>query len=145
MEGKWPSLSSLDRRICSLFFYWSTWNVFLGAMLGGSAFSQLGIVINNPGIIPNVIGGALPASSNFFINYILIQVGCRSPCRVHVLSCTACFSGCAKTHEFHARGENIQSCWCDCVQGLAMQTFRLMYPHIGSLVGLFRLCGHCSE
>ena len=26
-----------------------------------------------------------------------------------------------------------------------MQTFRLMYPHIGSLVGLFRLCGHCSE
>lgn len=30
------------------------------------------------------------------------------------------------------------------VQGLAMQTFRLMYPHIGSLVGLFRLCGHCS-
>jgi hypothetical protein len=32
-EGKWPSLSVLDRRICSLFFYWSTWNVFLGAML----------------------------------------------------------------------------------------------------------------
>lgn len=26
-----------------------------------------------------------------------------------------------------------------------MQTFRLMYPHIGSLIGLFRLCGHCSE
>lgn len=74
MEGKWPSLSSLDRRICSLFFYWSTWNVFLGAMLGGSAFSQLGIVINNPSVIPSVIGGALPASSNFFINYILIQV-----------------------------------------------------------------------
>ena len=33
MEGQWPSLSSLDRRICSLFFYWSTWTVFLGAML----------------------------------------------------------------------------------------------------------------
>lgn len=33
MEGKWPSLSLLDRRICSLFFYWSTWTVFLGAML----------------------------------------------------------------------------------------------------------------
>ena len=26
-----------------------------------------------------------------------------------------------------------------------MQFFRLMYPHIGSLVGLFRLCGYCSE
>ena len=26
-----------------------------------------------------------------------------------------------------------------------MQFFRLMYPHIGSLIGLFRLCGYCSE
>lgn len=74
MEGKWPSLSSLDRRICSLFFYWNTWNVFLGAMLGGSAFSQLGILVNQPGFIPNVIGTALPASSNFFICYVMIQV-----------------------------------------------------------------------
>ena len=32
-----------------------------------------------------------------------------------------------------------------CLQGLAMQFFRLMYPHIGSLIGLFRLCGYCSE
>ena len=31
------------------------------------------------------------------------------------------------------------------LQGLAMQSFRLMYPHIGSLIGLFRLCGYCSE
>lgn len=78
MEGKWPSLSSLDRRICSLFFYWSTWNVFLGAMLGGSAFSQLGIVINNPSVIPRIIGTALPASSNFFINYVIIQASSLS-------------------------------------------------------------------
>ena len=73
-EGRWPSLSSLDRRICALFFYWSTWNVFLGAMLGGSAFSQLGIIINNPAAITRIIGTALPASSNFFINYVIIQV-----------------------------------------------------------------------
>lgn len=26
-----------------------------------------------------------------------------------------------------------------------MIPFRLMYPHIGSLIGLFRLCGYCSE
>ena len=81
MEGKWPSLSSLDRRICSLFFYWSTWNVFLGAMLGGSAFSQLGIVINNPSVIPRIIGTALPASSNFFINYVIIQASSLCPPR----------------------------------------------------------------
>ena len=79
-EGKWPSLSSLDRRICSLFFYWSTWNVFLGAMLGGSAFSQLGIIVNNPNALPRIIGTALPASSNFFINYVIIQVSLALPC-----------------------------------------------------------------
>ena len=81
-EGKWPSLSSLDRRICSLFFYWSTWNVFLGAMLGGSAFSQLGIIINNPAAITRIIGTALPASSNFFINYVIIQVALGIACMV---------------------------------------------------------------
>ncbi len=41
------------------------------------------------------------------------------------------------------RARELHGCWW--LQGLAMQTFRLMYPHIGSLVGLFRLCGHCSE
>ena len=44
-----------------------------GAMLGGSAFSQLGALIDNPASLPNLLGTALPASSNFFINYIIIQ------------------------------------------------------------------------
>ncbi len=43
-------------------------------MLGGSAFSQLGALIDNPASLPSLIGTALPASSNFFINYIIIQV-----------------------------------------------------------------------
>lgn len=42
-------------------------------MLGGSAFSQLGALIDNPASLPNLLGSALPASSNFFINYIIIQ------------------------------------------------------------------------
>jgi hypothetical protein len=29
MEGRWHSLSGLDRRVCTLFFYWSVWTVFL--------------------------------------------------------------------------------------------------------------------
>ena len=29
MEGRWPSLSGLDRRVCALFFQWSIWSVFL--------------------------------------------------------------------------------------------------------------------
>ncbi|KAK9817083.1 hypothetical protein WJX72_009273 [[Myrmecia] bisecta] len=101
IEGQWVSLSALDRRICSLFFYWAVFNVFLGAMLGGSAFSELGIWINNPAGIPASIGVTLPNSSNFFINYIVIQ-------------------------------------------GIAMLPFRIMYPHIGVLVGLFRLMGCCG-
>ena len=48
-------------------------------MLGGSAFSQLGIIVNNPSTIPKIIGTALPASSNFFINYVIIQVSLRLP------------------------------------------------------------------
>eukprot|EP00889_Picochlorum_renovo_P004507 jgi/Picre1/31537/NNA_006889.t1 len=35
-EGQHFSLSGLDRRCCSLFYYWDVFNVFLGAMLGGS-------------------------------------------------------------------------------------------------------------
>lgn len=42
-------------------------------MLGGSAFSQLGALIDNPASLPSLLGTALPASSNFFINYIIIQ------------------------------------------------------------------------
>jgi hypothetical protein len=53
---------------------WDVFNVFLGAMLGGSIFSQLGILINNPGEIAASIGTALPTASNFFINYIVLQV-----------------------------------------------------------------------
>ena len=45
-------------------------------MLGGSAFSQLGALIDNPASLPNLLGTALPASSNFFINYIIIQARC---------------------------------------------------------------------
>ena len=56
-------------------------------MLGGSAFSQLGIIVNNPNALPSIIGTALPASSNFFINYVIIQVGPPLPCRSPASSC----------------------------------------------------------
>lgn len=73
-QGGSPSLSSLDRRIGLIFFIWDVFNVFLGAMLGGSIFSQLGVLIKDPGSIAKAIGGALTTSSNFFINYIILQV-----------------------------------------------------------------------
>lgn len=76
------SLSALDRRIATLFVFWDVFNVFLGGMFAGSAFSQLGVIINKPGSIPSVIGTALPASSNFFINTLILKVSlvCICPC-----------------------------------------------------------------
>jgi hypothetical protein len=48
-------------------------NVFLGAMLGGTAFSQIGIMIKNPEEIYRLIGTALSTSSNFFLNYVIFR------------------------------------------------------------------------
>lgn len=48
-EGRHLSLSSLDRRITRLFFVFSVFNTFLGAVLGGAAFQQVGTLIDDPG------------------------------------------------------------------------------------------------
>ena len=48
-EGQHISLSALDRRISTLFFFWDVFNVFLGAMFGGAIFSQLGNWLKDPG------------------------------------------------------------------------------------------------
>lgn len=69
-EGQHFSLSSLDRRCCSLFYYWDVFNVFLGAMLGGSVIAELPTYIQRPSKIWNALSAAIPASSNFFINYV---------------------------------------------------------------------------
>ena len=49
-------------------------NVFLGAMLGGSVFSKIRLIVNDPSATPLILGSALTTSSNFFINYVIIQV-----------------------------------------------------------------------
>lgn len=69
-EGCHFSLSALDRRCADLFFYWDVFNVFLGAMLGGSLISELSTFLNDPSQIWLGLGSAIPASSNFFINYV---------------------------------------------------------------------------
>lgn len=69
-EGRCFSLSQLDRRCAELFFYWDVFNVFLGAMLGGSILSELPQYVDNPKAIWTTLSSAIPASSNFFINYV---------------------------------------------------------------------------
>jgi hypothetical protein len=69
-EGQYFSLSKLDLRCASLFYYWDVFNVFLGAMLGGSVLAELPTFIQNPSQIWSALSSAIPASSNFFINYV---------------------------------------------------------------------------
>ena len=45
-----------------------------GRAQGSSVVTKIGVVLQTPTAIPDVIGSALTSSSNFFINYVAIQV-----------------------------------------------------------------------
>eukprot|EP00803_Ostreobium_quekettii_P009724 evm.model.scf_220.3 EVM.evm.TU.scf_220.3 scf_220:31260-46576(+) len=70
--GRAVSFTALDRQIAKLYFYWDI-ATFLGAVLGGSFFFQLNAAVENASKIPELIGVAMPASSNFFIDYIAFR------------------------------------------------------------------------
>lgn len=72
-EGRHISLSSLDLRCAQLFFHWTVWNFFFGTLLGGTVLNGLREAISNPGKIVDILGKSLPASSNFFINYVILR------------------------------------------------------------------------
>jgi len=73
VQGSCVSLSELDREIAGLFFHWDVWNIFMGGMLGGTVLMELGKAATKTGDIPKMIGTAMPLSSNFFINYIVMR------------------------------------------------------------------------
>lgn len=50
-ERRAASFTQLDQRILSIFYWWSVFSVFLGAMLGGSIFSQFRVALEDPGEI----------------------------------------------------------------------------------------------
>ncbi|KXZ47357.1 hypothetical protein GPECTOR_36g8 [Gonium pectorale] len=47
--------------------------MFLGAVVGGGVFQQLGAYLQDPGKLLLRIGTALPTASNFFLHYILTK------------------------------------------------------------------------
>lgn len=49
-ERRAQSFTALDQRILDCFYWWSVINVFIGAMLGGSIFSQFRVVLKDPGV-----------------------------------------------------------------------------------------------
>lgn len=83
MEGRWTSLSAVDRRIASLYFAWDVFNVFLGGMLGGSIFRLFNVFKDaNFQYIWEAIGTSLPSASNFFINFVILQGFGMVPLRI---------------------------------------------------------------
>ena len=64
------SNSRLDRQIGSWFFIWAFFNFFLQGAFGGAIFQQIDNMIDEPKLIPRLLGQALPAASNHFISFI---------------------------------------------------------------------------
>eukprot|EP00210_Caulerpa_lentillifera_P005734 g5482.t1 len=67
------SLSRFERRIGHLFFLWNAGNIFLGAMLGGSVLYNINDAVKKPQNLMELLGTAVPASSNFFVNYMTLR------------------------------------------------------------------------
>ncbi|GFR47417.1 hypothetical protein Agub_g9134 [Astrephomene gubernaculifera] len=73
IQSRCVSLPSLDRQMSRWFFWWSLLNMFLGAVVGGGLFQQLGAYLQDPGRVLLRIGTALPTASNFFLHYTLTK------------------------------------------------------------------------
>ena len=48
------------------------WPQFLGAVMGGATFQQIGNLVGTPGYWMQILGAALPAASTFFLNYCIV-------------------------------------------------------------------------
>ncbi|KAH1070121.1 hypothetical protein GLYMA_03G151300v4 [Glycine max] len=73
MEGI-TSLSGLDRRSASKYYLFVLVNVFLGSVITGTAFQQLGQFINQPSTeFTKTVGSTIPMKATFFITYIMID------------------------------------------------------------------------
>lgn len=68
------SLSSLERRAASRYYFFNLVNVFLGSIIAGSAFEQLNSFLKqSANDIPKTIGIAIPKKATFFITYIMVD------------------------------------------------------------------------
>lgn len=68
------SLSALERRTASKYYYFMLVNVFLGSIVTGTAFEQLySFLHQSPTQIPRTIGVSIPMKATFFITYIMVD------------------------------------------------------------------------
>ena len=69
-----PPTHHSPSRIASLYFLFDVFNVFMGTVLGGSLINSFKTVLKDPARLPKAIGAALPTTSNFWLNYMVLQV-----------------------------------------------------------------------
>ncbi|XP_017969481.1 PREDICTED: CSC1-like protein At3g21620 [Theobroma cacao] len=68
------SLSVLERRSASRYYFFQFINVFLGSIIAGTAFQQLNNFIHqSTNQIPKTIGVSIPMKATFFITYIMVD------------------------------------------------------------------------
>lgn len=68
------SLSALERRSASRYYFFQLINVFLGSIITGAAFEQLNTFIHQSADqIPITIGIAIPMKATFFITFIMVD------------------------------------------------------------------------
>ncbi|CAN1855325.1 CSC1-like protein At4g02900 [Linum perenne] len=73
IEG-FHSLSSLDRRAASKYYWFLLVNVFLGSIITGTALEQLKTFMKQSASeIPQTIGVSMPMRATFFITYIMVD------------------------------------------------------------------------
>ncbi|KAL9275363.1 CSC1-like protein, partial [Drosera capensis] len=73
IEG-YVSLSSIERKAASKYYYFMLVNVFLGSIVAGTAFQQLHAFIHqSPSQIPRTIGVSIPMKATFFITFIMVD------------------------------------------------------------------------
>ncbi|KAK1285301.1 hypothetical protein QJS10_CPB20g01179 [Acorus calamus] len=73
VEG-YLSLSSLERKTATKYYYFMLVNVFLGSIITGTAFEQLHSFLHKPPTeIPKIIGVSIPMKATFFMTYIMVD------------------------------------------------------------------------
>ena len=75
------SLSGVDKRITSLYFYWDFFNIFLGSVLGAGLFTLFGQAIGLDDLrdVLEAIGQGITSSATFLTNYVLLRAFCLVP------------------------------------------------------------------
>ncbi|KAJ3689527.1 hypothetical protein LUZ61_018691 [Rhynchospora tenuis] len=73
VEG-YISLSSIERKAATKYYYFILVNVFLGSIITGTAFEQLYSFLHQPPEqIPRTIGVSIPMKATFFMTYIMVD------------------------------------------------------------------------